>query len=115
MEEGEGERLATVDHCGKVYSAYKDCLTDRMWNERQSPPIRFSLDFICLAFGYVFEEHLEPGAGRVRSGQRGLCHQVRGQAAGPGHFPMASTAEKLRQVTCSFQPFHPNSLRMQPS
>ena len=30
MEEGEGEILATVDYCGKVYSAYKDRPTRQM-------------------------------------------------------------------------------------
>ena len=112
MEKGEEGGLGTVDHCGKVYSAYKACLTHQMWNERQSPPIRFFLDFIRVFFGYGFKEHLEPGAGRVCSGQRGLCHQVRRQAAGLRHFSVASAAEKLRQVACSFQPFHPNPLRM---
>jgi len=48
MGEGEEGGLAAVDHCGKVYSADEDCLTHQMWNERQSPPIRFFLGFHSL-------------------------------------------------------------------
>ena len=74
MEKGGEGGLSPVDYCGKVYSAYKRFLTLQMRNERQLSDPFFFLDFIHFFFGYDFKKHSEPGAGRVRPGQRGLCH-----------------------------------------
>jgi hypothetical protein len=43
MEGAEEGGLNTVDHCGKVYSAYEDCLTHQMRGGRQSYAIDFFL------------------------------------------------------------------------
>ena len=48
MEKGEEGGLGTVDYCGKVYSAYKDCRTHQIRNGRQSHRSVFS--WILFAF-----------------------------------------------------------------
>jgi len=74
MDEGEEAPLITVGR----YTVLTKIVSHTKYGMRANHlrSVFSGLDFIRFFFGYDFEEHFEPGAGRVRSGQRGLCHQV---------------------------------------